>query len=290
MMKANKLRLGIFFVITMTFFLAVIIWLTGGLSGRKTIPYVCYFDWSVSGLSLGSEVMYNGVLVGSVRSISIAPDGRLVQVLMDVDPSFTVDREITACLTAAGITGSQKIDLSRAGEGVVQLNGAADLGFTPPATVIPVTSGMMQKLSHGADRLVEIMDIVDFELLNEELNRMLVNMNRLMDAAEVEILVECLVSNSRNLDSLLITYNRLGRNADLLVTQIRTEMPGLSSDARQLMESLEELSGILSVLARNADAALEPVAGFAWEARELMPLIREGLDEMISPGGREAVW
>lgn len=290
MMKANKLRLGIFFVITMTFFLAVIIWLTGGLSGRKTIPYVCYFDWSVSGLSLGSEVMYNGVLVGSVRSISIAPDGRLVQVLMDVDPSFTVDREITACLTAAGITGSQKIDLSRAVEGVVQLNRAADLGFTPPATVIPVTSGMMQKLSHGADRLVEIMDIVDFELLNEELNRMLVNMNRLMDAAEVEILVECLVSNSRNLDSLLITYNRLGRNADLLVTQIRTELPGLSSDARQLMESLEELSGILSVLARNADAALEPVAGFAGEARELMPLIREGLDEMISPGGREAVW
>lgn len=290
MMKANKLRLGIFFVITMTFFLAVIIWLTGGLSGKKTIPYVCYFDWSVSGLSLGSEVMYNGVLVGSVRSISIAPDGRLVQVLMEVDPSFSVDPEITASLTAAGITGSQKIDLSRAGEGVVQLNRATDLDFTPPATVIPVATGMMQKLSHGADRLVEIMDIVDFELLNEELNRMLMNMNRLMDAAEVEILVECLVSNSRNLDSLLITYNRLGRNADLLVTQIRTELPGLSSDARHLMESLEELAGILEVFARNADATLGPVAGFAGEARELVPLIREGLDEMISPQGREVVW
>jgi len=228
MMQANKLRLGIFFVVTMTFFLAVIIWLTGGLSGKKTVPYVSYFDWSVSGLSPGGEVMYNGVLVGTVRSISIAPDGRLVQVLMEVDPLFVVDSEITACLTATVITGSQKIDLSRAGEGDTQLNRAGDLGFTPPASVIPVTPGMMQKLTHGADRLVEIMDIMDFEVLNEELTRMLVNVNRLMDAAEVEVLMECLVSNSRNIDSLLITYNRLGRNADLLVTQMRSEFPGLS--------------------------------------------------------------
>jgi len=102
--------------------------------------------------------------------------------------------------------------------------------------------------------------------------------------------VECLVSNSRNLDSLLITYNRLGRNADLLVTQMRTELPGLSSDARHLMESLEELTQVLNAFTRNADALLEPVSGFAGEARELMPLLREGLDAMISPQGREVVW
>ncbi|MFO7626524.1 MAG: MlaD family protein [Candidatus Fermentibacteraceae bacterium] len=290
MMQANKLRLGIFFVVTMTFFLAVIIWLTGGLSGKKTVPYVSYFDWSVSGLSPGGEVMYNGVLVGSVRSISIAPDGRLVQVLMEVDPLFVVDSEITACLTATGITGSQKIDLSRAGEGDTQLNGAGELGFTPPAAVIPVTPGIMQKLTHGADRLVEIMDIMDFEVLNEELTRMLVNVNRLMDAAEVEILMECMVSNSRNIDSVLITYNRLGRNADLLVAQMRTEIPGLSSDAKHLIENLEELTEVLKAFTHNADAALEPVSGFAGEARELMFLIREGLDAMVLPQGREVVW
>lgn len=290
MMKANNLRLGVFFIVTMTFFLAVMIWLTGGFSGKKTVPYVCYFDWSVSGLSVGSEVMYNGVLVGSVKSISIAPDGELVQVLMEVDPLLIVDDEITACLNAAGITGSQKIDLSRAGEGDVQMNTAAELDFAPPAAVIPVAPGMMQKLSHGADRLVEIMDAVDFEILSVELNKMLVNVNRLLDDAEVEALMECLVSNSRNLDSLLITYNRLGRNTDLLVTQMSAELPGLSSDAQHLIENLEELSAVLKAFTHNADAALEPISGVAGEARELMPLIREGLDAMILPQGREVVW
>ncbi len=290
MMKANNLRLGIFFMVTMTFFLAVMIWLTGGFSGKKTVPYVCYFDWSVSGLSVGGEVMYNGVLVGSVKSISIAPDGVLVQVLMEVDPLFIVDDEITASLIAAGITGSQKIDLSRAGEGEVQLNRADELAFTPPADVIPVAPGMMQKLSHGADRMVEIMDTVDFEVLSVELNKMLVNVNRLLDDAEVEILMDCLVSNSRNLDSLLITYNRLGRNADLLVAQMRADLPGLSSDAQHLIESFEELTEILRAFTNNASVTLEPVSGFAGEARELMPLIREGLDAIILPQGREVVW
>lgn len=290
MMQANKMRLGIFFVITTTFLLAVIVWLTGGLGGKKTVPYVSYFDWSVSGLSLGGDVMYNGVLVGTVKSISIAPDGRLVQVLMELDPEFVVDSEITACLIASGITGSQKIELSRAGEGQTQFYRAGELGFTPPAVVIPVAPGLMQKLSHGADRLVEIIDVIDFELLNDQLNKMLINVNRLLDAAEVEILMECLVSNSRNLDSVLTTYNRLGSNVDLLVTQMRSEFPVLSSDAQHLIESVEELTQILKAFSLSADAALEPVSGFAGEARELIPLIREGLDAMVLPQGREVVW
>jgi phospholipid/cholesterol/gamma-HCH transport system substrate-binding protein len=290
MMKANKFRLGIFFVVTMTFFLAVMIWLTGGFSGKKMTQYVCYFDWSVSGLSLGSEVMYNGVMVGQVRSISIAPDGRLVQVFMDVEPSFVVDDEITACLLASGITGSQKIDLSRAEEGDDQLNRAEDLGFTPPAPVIPVTPGTMQLLSHGAERLVEIMDLIDFHQLNDELISMLVNINRLLDAAEVEILMECLVSNSRNLDSLMVSYTRLGRNVDLLVTQIRIELPEMASDAERLIEGLNEFTEVLRVLTLKAEASLEPITGFAGEARELLPVLREGLGSFLSPPVREVVW
>lgn len=290
MMRANRLRLGIFFVVTMTFFLAVMIWLTGGFSGKKVVPYVCYFDWSVSGLSPGSDVMYNGMPVGQVRTISLAPDGRLVQVLMDLDPAFRVDSEITACLLASGITGSQNIDLSRSGEGDPQLNLAADLSFSPPAPVIPVTQGTMQKLSHGVDRMVEIMDLIDFHKLNDELMSLMENLNRLLDAAEVEVLMECLVSNSRNLDSLLITYTRLGRNADLLVTDVRLRLPGLSADVGLLIRQLEELTEAIRLFTLNAEASLEPVADFAGEARELVPLLREGLRGMLSPPAREVVW
>jgi phospholipid/cholesterol/gamma-HCH transport system substrate-binding protein len=286
MMKANKLRLGIFFVTAMFFLLAVIVWLTGGLGGRKASIYACYFDWSVSGLNVGGDVMYNGVLVGQIREISLAPDGRLVQVLMDMDPGFTVDSEITASLVATGITGGQDIDLHRAQPGEVRHNAAADLSFEPPVPVIPVAQGMMQKLSHMADRLVEVVDVLDMDVLMELLG----NMNRLLDDAEVDVLVESLVSNSRNLDTLLITYTRLGRNADLLITDIRRELPGLSSDADSLMERLGRLAETLDAFALNTGAALEPVSRFAGQAGELVPLIREGLDGMVTPPRREVSW
>lgn len=290
MMKANKLRLGIFFVVTMTFFLAVMIWLTGGFGGEKTVPYVCYFDWSVSGLSQGSEVMYNGLPIGQVRTISLAPDGRLVQVHIELAPAFVVDSEITAALLTAGITGSQKIDLSRYEEGEPRYFREEDLDFTPPYQVIPVAPGTMQKLSRGVDRMVEIMDIIDFQALNDELMNMLVNINRLLDAAEVEILMECLVSNSRNLDSLMIAYTRLGRNADLLVTQVRLQLPELSADAERLMESLAEFTSVLRILTVKAENSLEPLTGFVREAGELLPVLREGLDDIFSPPRREAMW
>ncbi len=286
MMKANKLRLGIFFVASMFFLLAVIIWLTGGLGGRKTAVYACYFDWSVNGLNVGGDVMYNGVLVGRIREISLAPDGRLVQVLMDMDPGFTVGPEITATLVATGITGGQDIDLYRARPDEVRHNAAGHLSFSPPAPVIPVAQGIMQKLSHMADRLVEVVDILDMEVLMNLLG----NMNRLLEDAEVDVLVESLVSNSRNLDTLLVTYTRLGRNADLLITDIRRELPELSSDADSLMERLGRLAETLDAFALNTGAALEPVSRFAGQAGEMIPLIREGLDGMVTPPRREVSW
>jgi hypothetical protein len=115
----------------------------------------------------------------------------------------------------------------------------------------------MQKLSHMADRLVEVVDILDMEVLMNLLG----NMNRLLEDAEVDVLVESLVSNSRNLDTLLVTYTRLGRNADLLITDIRRELPELSSDADSLMERLGRLAETLDAFALNTGAALEPVSG-----------------------------
>ncbi len=286
MMRANKLRLGIFFVASMFFFLAVVVWLTGGLGGKKTSLYVCYFDWSVSGLNVGGDVMYNGVPVGQVREISMAPDGRLVQVLLDMDPAFAVDPTITAALVTTGITGSQDIDLHRAEPGELRFNGPSDLTFEPPAQVIPVTQGMMQKLDHVADRLAKAVDILDVEVLMELLS----NMNRLLHDADLDLLTESLVSNSRHLDTLMTTYTRLGRNVDLLVTDIRRELPGLSSDADTLMERLGRLAETLDAFALNTGAALEPVSRFAGQAGELVPLIREGLDGKLTPPRREVSW
>ena len=83
-MTGNKFKLGLFFSIGVFFTIFLIIWLSGGFSEKKTTTYVSYFSWSVQGLNQGSSVMYNGVSIGQIESIDIAPDGRLVEVLMKI--------------------------------------------------------------------------------------------------------------------------------------------------------------------------------------------------------------
>ena len=69
--RRNRLRAGIFVALTLLLFLLMLFYF--GLSQvfvRKTEVSSCFSE-SVQGLSVGSEVKYQGVKVGSVRKITI---------------------------------------------------------------------------------------------------------------------------------------------------------------------------------------------------------------------------
>ena len=47
--------------------------------------YSVYFDESVQGLQVDSAIKYRGVEIGKVQSIEVAPDNRLIEVIMKID-------------------------------------------------------------------------------------------------------------------------------------------------------------------------------------------------------------
>ncbi|MEA3266818.1 MAG: MlaD family protein, partial [Candidatus Fermentibacteria bacterium] len=161
-LRANKLRLGIFFVLVMTLFVGAIFWLVGGFTKDPSTEYACYYAWSVSGLNVGSAVNYNGVPVGSVVSIGIAPDGRLVEVVLQiVDDKFMVDSTIVASLYVTGITGLQNVNLESLPDSVSRKYESHQLSFQSDLPVIPVRSGTVQSVTTGITRLFEIMESID---------------------------------------------------------------------------------------------------------------------------------
>jgi len=72
---------------------------------EKERPGLTYFDESVQGLQVDSAVKYRGVEVGRVERIRVAPDHRLIEVVMKIDPRGRLEREYVAQLKTAGITG-----------------------------------------------------------------------------------------------------------------------------------------------------------------------------------------
>ena len=252
-LTANKYRLGVFFTVSVVVFLVIVVWLGGGFREKHTDTYVCYFSWSVQGLVQGTNVMYNGVPVGRILSIDIAPDGRLVEVLMDIRSDFTVDSQIVATMQLTGITGLSVINLS---PDSTRIHVTPHYDFDVLYPVIPVAESAIQSAASILTRMTEIINEVDFVKISEESIKLLENINEVLDSDVIENIELAILSNSANLDTLLVTYTKLGEDIDRLVLTLNTMAPDLAIDINDLVEELQELSERLKVFVQKLDEML----------------------------------
>ncbi len=110
--RRKQLRVGIFAIITAAL-LGVVLLVFGGLQFWKHHDhYDVVFDDSVLGLNAGAPVYLNGIEVGTVTGVHIAPDDlSKVRVALSVDVDTPIHVDTHAFLSMAGLTGIRSIDL-----------------------------------------------------------------------------------------------------------------------------------------------------------------------------------
>lgn len=149
----TKFSVGLFMAGGMALAVMGIIWLGMTTMFEKGHLYVTYFDESVQGLDVDAPVKYRGVPVGRVDSISVAPDGKLIQVVIsvDVDPRAVNEQgdNVTAKLAAVGITGSMFVELDRREDTL--LPRSEQLSFLPEHPVIQSVPSDISQLLGGID-------------------------------------------------------------------------------------------------------------------------------------------
>src|SRR6476661_6705443 len=93
----HKLRVGVLAAVTGAL-VAIVVVVWGGFHlFRHRVRYAIELDGSVFGLSRGAEVFYNGISVGSVRSIEISPsDIRRVRIGIAIDKDTPVRADTKA--------------------------------------------------------------------------------------------------------------------------------------------------------------------------------------------------
>ena len=72
--QANRMMIGGFVVLAVTIMAASLVVFGSGKFFKKTVKCVMYFDESVKGLSVGAPVLFQGVQIGSVTSITLQVD------------------------------------------------------------------------------------------------------------------------------------------------------------------------------------------------------------------------
>ena len=110
--KAQRLRVGVFVVMSAALLAAVLIVFGGLRIWDRHQPYRILFSRSVYGLEQGAHVYLNGVRVGNVEKIAAAKeDLRRVEVMITVEDGTPIHTDTRALLQLAGITGLKVIDL-----------------------------------------------------------------------------------------------------------------------------------------------------------------------------------
>jgi phospholipid/cholesterol/gamma-HCH transport system substrate-binding protein len=145
--KAQKIRVGLFTAAAIALAAFVLIVFGGMRFWEKHDTYRIVFDDSVIGLETGAEVFVNGIKVGAVTDIAIAPeDIRKVAVKIKVKHGTPIRQDTKAMLQFAGITGLKTLDLRG---GTLASPQVADGG------TIQVGPGLLDKLQAQAEQLAD---------------------------------------------------------------------------------------------------------------------------------------
>lgn len=250
----TKFSVGLFLIIGMAAVIVGIIWL--GMSNylEKGRYYVAYFDESVQGLDKDSPVKYRGVRIGRVSSIDVAPDERLIEVVLKIESDIEPQKEnedIVAQLKSVGITGLMFIELERKQNGEKDISPA--IGFEPPHPVIPTRPSDISKLFQGIEDAFDTFRSIDTKAISQQLISMLGKVNTTIDDMQMES----------------------------LSAELRTTIKGLQTvldpeKVNRLVTSLQQTSDSINRIAANADGGIN-------EIRDTI----SALDNAVNAGGHD---
>jgi phospholipid/cholesterol/gamma-HCH transport system substrate-binding protein len=104
--NVNYTVVGAFVLVLISAIVVATLWLSAGFNSITYTPYRVYMNESVTGLSVGAPVKYNGVEVGNVKNIDLnARNPQQVILLLNIKSGTPITQDTTATLDSQGITG-----------------------------------------------------------------------------------------------------------------------------------------------------------------------------------------
>jgi phospholipid/cholesterol/gamma-HCH transport system substrate-binding protein len=234
--KSSKFLIGLFVIIGLLILSAVIIWVGASRILMKGSLYAVYFDESVQGLQVDSAIKYRGVEIGTVQSIGVAPDHRLIEVIMKIDLESNMQHQTIASLKTAGITGIVFIELDRIAEG--ELANSPKLHFKPDYPVIPSRKSEISRFLSDTSIIMQNIKDIDFKGISISLKNTALAIENFAAGKRINNIMANLESTSANLDKTIASINKtIGQGK---VDKTITEALGVMSDARSLIQQTKK--------------------------------------------------
>ena len=233
--------LGLFVTVGILIGVILIIWVGATKYFEKGDIYAVYFDESVQGLQVDSNVKYRGVDVGRVMKIRVAPDNRLVEVVIKIHLRGLAGSDVVAQLKSAGITGIVFVELDRL-EGKERVLGR-NLSFEAPYPVIASRPSDIKQIRTGLTDLYERVQLIDFSGISDQLKGAAKSVDRFFTSRSLEKTVRNLEEASTSMDQVMKKLDTLIGQGK--VDQVLVEAKQGLAESRQLIRTLDaEIRGM----------------------------------------------
>jgi phospholipid/cholesterol/gamma-HCH transport system substrate-binding protein len=232
--KANYVLIGLFTFAVVAGAFGFVFWIHHTAGKKQSVLYRVIFDTSVSGLRRGAPVLFNGIRVGEVTSLSLQPDDPAnVAAIISVDKAVKIRPDTKAGVEFQGLTGIAAVALTGGSPGEPPLQGSA----TKPPT-ISASPASTQDVTQGAREVLK--RIEDFIEENRPAFRSTLK--------SIDTFSATLARNSARIDNILAGVENITGGAD-----------GKSGEINDAAKSLRELADRLGKLSDNLDKRTETV-------------------------------
>ena len=232
--RASTFMIGLFVTIGIIIGVSIIVWIGASQYFEKGTMYVTYFDESVQGLQRDSSVKYRGVEVGRIVKISVAPDNKLIEVVMKINLKDDLARNTVTQLKAVGITGIVFVELDQQHPDAMKLS--PQISFAAEYPIIPSRPSETKQILSGIYEVIDKINNVDFHGISDKIKTTAQSADDLFAGAQTKRIVSNLESSTTALDKSMKRLERIIADGNL---------GGAIAEARQ---SLTEARSLLSAL------------------------------------------
>lgn len=233
--QVSKFMIGFFVTFGLLIGAATIVWVGASRYFEKGVRYVTYFDESVQGLQKDSMVKYRGVDVGRVEKIAVAPDNKLIEVVMKIALEDNLEKNTVAKLKTIGITGIVFVELDRWEPGVSYH--PPEIHFRTAYPIIPSQPSDIRRLFSEVDDVIEKLKSMDINGAVEQVKSTAKTAESFLAGAPMKTILTHLGSSSAHLDGVMARLDKL--TAEGKIDRTLGEAKQTLADARSLISAIQ---------------------------------------------------
>jgi paraquat-inducible protein B len=282
--QANRMMIGGFVVLAVIIMAASLVVFGSGKFFQKTNKFVLYFGESVKGLSVGAPVLFQGVPVGSVSSITLQADlvnmKTQIPVVIDIEPDrWKVrtgernPRKVAAKLIEMGLRAQLVMQSFITGQLMIELDfyPKTRLCYAPAQLdkdykdyiVIPTCPST-------SERLAQALGDLDLKGIEQHLLSVLSSVDRLVSNPDLPVSIVALK------DAL--------QDARKLLTRVDRQVDPLADNVKQTVKGIGKLAGNVDAkvggVATGLDTTMSAAKGVLSQDSPLMVTLENTLQEL----------